>query len=94
MFGTIAVKDKNNFCLCDNLSPRLGAFVDVAKTTLTPLFPVSSFADQWPTEGKIDIHGLSVKYRSELDFALANVNVSIPARAKVQSENCQMCRKD
>ena len=46
------------------------------------LYPV--FVDEWPTEGKIDIIGLSVKYREELDFALKNLSLSIPARAKVQ----------
>ena len=41
------------------------------------------FVDKWPTEGKIEITGLSVKYRVELDYALKNLTLSIPAGAKV-----------
>ena len=48
----------------------------------TTSFP-AVFVDEWPTEGKIDITGLSVKYRVELDFALRNLTLSIPAGAKV-----------
>ena len=42
-------------------------------------------AAQWPTEGKIVIEDLKVKYSPNSDFALKNVNVSIPAGAKVRN---------
>ena len=50
------------------------------------------FVDEWPTQGKIDIIGLSVKYREELDFALKNLSLSIPARAKVHGRFLRAAR--
>ena len=95
------VKDVNNYfsfsCRFDQLSTRSSiqsincrpllqhSLITTPFPSATPFSP--AFADQWPTEGKIDIDGLSVKYRPELDFTLTNVTLSIPARAKVQSSS-------
>ena len=50
-----------------------------------PHFLCSAFADKWPSQGRIDIIGLSVKYRPEIGYAIKDVTLSIPARAKVCS---------
>ena len=42
-------------------------------------------AAQWPTEGKILINDLRVKYAPKMGFALKDVTVSIPAGAKVRN---------
>ena len=43
------------------------------------------FSTQWPSEGKIVIDELRVKYSPNLGFALKDVTVSIPAGAKVRN---------
>ena len=40
---------------------------------------------QWPTEGKIVIDDLKVKYSPHAGFALKGATVSIPAGAKVRN---------
>lgn len=52
---------------------------------MTRRFSNIDSAAQWPTEGKIVITDLRVKHSPNSGFALKDVNVSIPAHAKVRN---------